>query len=257
LLAAGLPLRRGALMPTAPLAASVLACTLGLFALGGLMTARALRGRPPALRRARWRKFLVFLAIVHGVLAACAAGRVAVAALATAIVATAGVEVWLAWQRTRPVPAIALALPGALAAAFVASAWLLAPSRVAWIFLCCAAFDGFSQASGQLLGRHALAPAISPRKTVEGLAGGLVGAGAIGIAVRALCGWSWVAAAACAVPVAAAALAGDLGASWFKRRCAITDYSRLLPGHGGVLDRFNSFIVALALAGPWLPQATA
>ncbi|HKU54932.1 MAG TPA: phosphatidate cytidylyltransferase, partial [Rhizomicrobium sp.] len=61
----------------------------------------------------------------------------------------------------------------------------------------------------------------------------------LGFAVSALLG----------AGIAVAALLGDLAASWVKRRAGIKDYSGVIPGHGGVLDRFDSLIGAGALAG--------
>ena len=115
-------------------------------------------------------------------------------------------------------------------------------------------FDAFSQVSGQLIGRHKLMPRISPAKTVEGLVGGVL--------VTGLAAWWWYDAALLMPPMAYARLVasavlgawlGDTVASWWKRRCGIKDYSTLLPGQGGMLDRFDSFIGAVGVE--WLSCA--
>jgi len=97
-------------------------------------------------------------------------------------------------------------------------------------------FDGFSQIVGQLIGKTKLSPRISPNKTVEGSIGGFFIAVATAYFI-----WD--------EPIQGgfmclAALAGDLLASAYKRACSVKDYSKLIPGHGGVLDRFDSFIFA-------------
>ena len=110
--------------------------------------------------------------------------------------------------------------------------------------------DTGAYAVGRLVGRHAFAPTISPNKTWEGAIGGLV-FGALGAAVAMLILEPTIRAGAqilvaAALPVAA--IAGDLLESALKRRLGVKDMSTLLPGHGGVLDRLDS----LLLAGPVL-----
>jgi phosphatidate cytidylyltransferase len=110
-------------------------------------------------------------------------------------------------------------------------------------------FDGFSQVFGQLLGKLQLTRSISPSKTVEGAVGGGIAAVLSAILLGGLVGVSSSRAVAASVVIVFAALAGDLAASWIKRISGVKDFSCLLPGQGGVLDRFDSFLVA---APVWL-----
>ena len=115
--------------------------------------------------------------------------------------------------------------------------------------------------TGMALGRHKLAPKVSPKKTVEGAVGGLAG-GIVGMflfrIIFYLCtvvpleiGWC----VALGVVGALAGQLGDLVFSAVKREYGIKDYGWLLPGHGGVLDRFDSVIFAAPLI--WLIVRTA
>jgi phosphatidate cytidylyltransferase len=71
----------------------------------------------------------------------------------------------------------------------------------------------------------------------------------VAVLIRGLLQTTALDAAVCGVLIGVTALAGDLAASWVKRRAAIKDYSTALPGQGGFLDRFDSLLGALALAG--------
>ena len=110
------------------------------------------------------------------------------------------------------------------------------------IFICSWGCDTCAYCVGMLLGRHKMAPVLSPKKSVEGAVGGVVGAALIGV-VYALC--TRGAAAEYGIICAAGALismVGDLAASAIKRNQGIKDYGKLIPGHGGILDRFDSVI---------------
>jgi phosphatidate cytidylyltransferase len=111
----------------------------------------------------------------------------------------------------------------------------------------CADVGGY--ATGALFGRHPMAPSVSPKKSWEGLAGSLVLCAAAGAALLpGLLGGAVWQGVVFGVVVALAAVLGDLGASMIKRDIGIKDFGRLLPGHGGVMDRLDSLLPAAPLA---------
>lgn len=102
--------------------------------------------------------------------------------------------------------------------------------------------------SGVALGKHKLIPDVSPKKTVEGAVGGIVITTAVfvvyGFAISKAYGYSvnYAALAVMGVIISVISMIGDLIASLVKRHYNIKDYGKLFPGHGGVLDRFDSII---------------
>ncbi|HYE95141.1 MAG TPA: phosphatidate cytidylyltransferase [Rubricoccaceae bacterium] len=107
---------------------------------------------------------------------------------------------------------------------------------------------------GRAVGRHPLFPRISPKKTWEGAAGGLLGAVAVAAAFKltALPPLSWLDVGVIALCAAGAGLLGDLAESGFKRSVGAKDSAAWLPGHGGLLDRLDAAAVALPLATLYL-----
>jgi len=93
---------------------------------------------------------------------------------------------------------------------------------------------------GKLAGRHALAPAISPSKTVEGLVGGVAGASLLGALLWRLTPFTSWQSALMAFLIAMLGFAGGLVMSAIKRDRGIKDWGRLIEGHGGILDRIDS-----------------
>lgn len=108
------------------------------------------------------------------------------------------------------------------------------------------AYDVGGYAVGSLLGRHQLAPRLSPNKTWEGLIGGSACAVLVGMLVTArMHPWTLERAAALAVAAAVLAPMGDLVESMLKRDLRLKDMGRLLPAHGGMLDRVDALLFVL------------
>ncbi len=110
--------------------------------------------------------------------------------------------------------------------------------------------DTFAYLTGMLLGKHKLAPVLSPKKSIEGSIGGIAGsalAGALfGFLFSAKVGQEVNMIVVCAILGALGSIIsqiGDLAASAIKRNHEIKDYGHLIPGHGGIMDRFDSVIV--------------
>ena len=102
---------------------------------------------------------------------------------------------------------------------------------------------------GVAIGKHRMAPDLSPKKTIEGAVGGVLGAVGLGCAYGALFGGQFrvignpvLACGAACLAAALISMVGDLAASAFKRSHNIKDFSKIMPGHGGLLDRFDSVI---------------
>lgn len=155
----------------------------------------------------------------------------------------------------------ALAIVGCFAAILYffnkhGAVYLLSVMAIVWIA------DIFAYFCGKAFGKRKLAPSISPGKSWEGAIGGGVFVLAIS-ALVILCGGGvltdtfvvhmqaargWAATLAILVIIVAASIVGDLFESLLKRRAGVKDSSRLLPGHGGVLDRIDALVPVLPLA---------
>jgi phosphatidate cytidylyltransferase len=137
--------------------------------------------------------------------------------------------------------------PFGVASFFNRGAWLLLD-----VAICVWASDTCAYFAGRSLGRHKLAPALSPNKTVEGALGGLLGALLVGAEFG-----HWI-----HLPVTQGVMVGllagifgplgDLFESALKRELGIKDFGSLMPGHGGVLDRIDSLLFVVPIAYVYL-----
>jgi len=113
------------------------------------------------------------------------------------------------------------------------------------VVACTILSDTFAFFVGRAIGRHQLAPHISPKKSIEGAIGGLAGAVVAAVVVRVYSPWlSTTHAVILGLIVGLAGQWGDLFESAFKRDFRVKDSGTLLPGHGGILDRFDSLLFA-------------
>ncbi len=114
--------------------------------------------------------------------------------------------------------------------------------------------DSFAYFTGRLFGKHKLAPELSPKKTVEGSVGGvvfsIVGCLLYGLIIELIeptLSANYLILAVIGLVGAIIAQVGDLWASLIKREYGVKDYSRILPGHGGIMDRFDSILAVSSL----------
>ena len=120
--------------------------------------------------------------------------------------------------------------------------WILLLVLVVW------AFDTFAYLVGRRFGSRPFMAHISPSKTVEGVIGGAVAAAIVGAVIVAALGRPWLAGLGFGLLVGGAAQAGDLAESMLKRAAGAKESGTLIPGHGGMLDRVDSFLFAAPVA---------
>ena len=195
---------------------------------------------------------VALLGSVGLVLSAYHVGESAFAAVAALVVPLTLLWYLAGVSRARPAPGVASTL---LVFGYVgvmggfAGLILAQPDGIGLLLgvvLCCVGYDIGGYLAGKRFGRRHIAPSISPNKTAEGLLAGMVSSVVIGfILVGSISPWGRFDALALGVVVAVLAPVGDLCESLIKRDLGVKDLGGLLPGHGGVLDRFDAMLFAL------------
>lgn len=128
-------------------------------------------------------------------------------------------------------------------------------ATILWLLAVVVASDVLGYFAGRTLGGPKFWPAISPKKTWSGTVAGWIGAAVVGTGF-VLAGWASWGLVLLSVAIALAGQFGDIAESWIKRRTGVKDSSSLIPGHGGVMDRFDALvgaIVAVMLLNLLLP----
>ncbi len=162
----------------------------------------------------------------------------------------------LARGEQRPLENIATTLFGLLYTAVPMSLMMLVgfvgkewePARVLTIIFIVWINDIFAYLVGCSIGKHKMCPSISPKKSWEGFFGGLVFAVAFAMAAGYMMEGNIYAWGGLGAVVALAGVAGDLVESMIKREYGVKDSGNLIPGHGGVLDRFDALLLAMPFA---------
>lgn len=124
----------------------------------------------------------------------------------------------------------------------MAAQWTILAMLSTWIA------DSAAYIFGTWLGKHKLAPRLSPNKTIEGYVAGIL----LGTALTAVIGYMlelpWAVALLLGLLISVISPAGDLGISLFKREAGVKDSGHILPGHGGALDRIDSLVWSVTIA---------
>jgi phosphatidate cytidylyltransferase len=122
-------------------------------------------------------------------------------------------------------------------------------ARVVLFILAVVCSDTGGYITGVFIGRHPMAPTVSPKKSWEGFVGSVLAAGACGVLIMVLAfHHPWWQGALFGFAVAVTATLGDLGESMIKRDLGLKDMGRLLPGHGGIMDRLDSLLPCAPVA---------
>ncbi|MEG2337735.1 MAG: phosphatidate cytidylyltransferase [Clostridium sp.] len=119
-------------------------------------------------------------------------------------------------------------------------------SSLIWLVLLISFFcDTFAYYTGRSFGKHKLCERVSPKKTIEGSIGGILGS-IVGVTLWGYFSpnvpFTWIGIIILAIVASIISQIGDLSASLIKRYSSVKDYGRIMPGHGGILDRFDSIL---------------
>ena len=167
---------------------------------------------------------------------------------------------WFLWEITpgRPLPGVASTILvfayvgglGGFAGLLLASPKDNGVRLLLGVALCVIAYDVLGFFVGSQFGHTAVAPKISPNKTVEGTVAGMIAAVVVGVGIVGpfIHPWTTGKGLVLGILVAAGAFVGDLCESMLKRDLDLKDFGSLLPGHGGVLDRFDALLFCLPIA---------
>lgn len=210
----------------------------------------------PGDQRKNWLKFFWYLIIFSAVTVSIIGGRYTFLSLSVLIFSFSSIEILSASKTPESkVPGshgkftfFVLSLLTVLM--FFYSVFFFLPWRtILFAYAIVIVFDGASQIAGHLSGRHLIMPAIIPGKTWEGFLGGFAIALITSCILNDMINVSrWLALVA-GIIICVSSFAGDLGASAVKRKYGVKDFGNILPGQGGFLDRFDSFIAAGSVIG--------
>jgi phosphatidate cytidylyltransferase len=224
---------------------------LAYFILGGIGFYLINRNKAPKIARKSYTKFGVYFIIINILFFSITIEPVVFHYLAILIVAVGSFELIRIFvkRKFQHTPFFV----SSLVVFFILSSGLLIFSRTAdnlilLTFLILSIFDSFSQISGQLFGKTKIMPNISPNKTLGGLIGGTLISLISALLLKSLFRGTIPQLFLFTIGTVVFAFAGDVLASLYKRKFKVKDYSNLIPGHGGFLDRFDSLIAGGAWA---------
>jgi phosphatidate cytidylyltransferase len=191
----------------------------------------------------RWLKYFVYAIIVNSIVCVLVFNKGFIY-LASGIVILGLYEIITIWKSGFLALFFSVVIFSVLSFSFIQYAYIKDDDKQLLVYILVFTFDGFSQITGQLFGKIKFASNISPNKTIEGFLGGYITSTITAVIIGHWFGFSFVNAIIFSLLICTTAFIGDLTASYYKRYCNVKDYSNIIPGHGGILDRFDSFIFA-------------
>lgn len=205
-------------------------------------------------KKRNWLKFVFYLLIYIIVLTSILTNKNAFLAIAIVLLSGSLIELLIVSKlpckslKRNQIVLISLAIFSVLTF-FFSLFILLPPVLIGYTYTIVIIFDGASQISGHAFGKTKILPILSPYKTWEGLIGGTLSAVITSVILHNFAGLSISQSFIGGILICSASFLGDMAASAFKRSFNTKDFGILLPGQGGILDRFDSFIASGALLG--------
>jgi phosphatidate cytidylyltransferase len=214
------------------------------FSIGAVVIIAINRNKPSTERKQNWLKYFTYLFIINLLFASIYFNKSLFHYLSIAILLICLFEIFRNTYITGKLKTGIISLIVFLLLAFAFFSFSLMNREIVfYTFFMITVFDAFSQISGQLLGKRKLLPNISPNKTLEGLLGGYTVSIFTSFMIRDLLEITAIQSLLFGLGISTFAFAGDIFASFTKRKFGIKDFSNLIPGHGGFLDRFDSLIM--------------
>jgi phosphatidate cytidylyltransferase len=219
--------------------------------LGGIGFYFINRKKEKAVARKSWTKFWTYFIIINVLFFSIVINPLAFRILSALVIAVGAIELVRLYQKNGFGSTWFFVVSILVYALLAFGFWRFTGAEknlILYTFIILSIFDAFSQISGQLFGKRKIAARISPNKTIEGTVGGAAIAVLSAFFVRKLLDVGILEAMYLSAGIVLFAFIGDLVASLYKRKYNVKDYSNLIPGHGGVLDRFDSMIAG----GAWV-----
>ena len=116
-----------------------------------------------------------------------------------------------------------------------------------YIFILTWTFDSFAYLLGSRYGKNKMFPNISPKKSWEGFYGGLIACVILSILSHDFINYSFLSSLIVSIVIPFTSSLGDFLASYYKRKSNVKDYGKIIPGHGGVLDRMDALLISIPL----------
>lgn len=221
------------------------------FLLGGIGFYYINRKKDKAVARKSWTKFVTYFIIINVLFFSIVVDPRIFRILSGVILAVGTVELVKLYVKrsliATPIFVGSIIVFAVLAFGF----WTFSGAEkeiLLYTFISLSIFDAFSQISGQLWGKRKIAPTISPNKTIGGTLGGAGFALLSSFFLRRLLNFGTWEILFLTSGIIVFAFCGDIAASFYKRKFNVKDFSKLIPGHGGFLDRFDSLIAG----GAWV-----
>lgn len=221
------------------------------FLLGGIGFYLINRKREPEVARRSYMKFVTYFFIINILFFSIVINQLVFQYLSFLIIGVGLFELLRVFHQSNHNKKrfffISLIIYGLLSTGFLFFG-TLQKELILYSFIVLSIFDSFSQIAGQLFGRKKVFPKISPNKTLGGFTGGVLIAIGSSFLLKSLLSGYELNLLLLTPGLLFFAFIGDLAASFYKRKFKVKDYSMLIPGHGGFLDRFDSLIAG----GAWV-----